>query len=98
MSIHQDIRSLSDLQRNAKSHIKRLKKTGRPQVLTVNGQAEVVVQHAASYQKLLEELEHAQASAGICRGLESMKRGEGRSMRQALEELGRRNGIELKRQ
>ena len=88
----QNIGSLTDFQRNAKAHLKRLKKTGRPRVLTVNGQAELVVQDAASYQKLLDDLEHAEAVAGVRRGLESMKRGEGRPMRQALEDLGRRHG------
>ena len=48
------IRSLSDFQRNTRKHIKRLKQTGQPEVLTVNGQAELVVQSAASYQKLLD--------------------------------------------
>ena len=93
----ENIHSLTEFQRNAKAHIRRLKKSGRPQVLTVNGQAELVVQDAASYQKLLDELEHAQAVAGVRRGLESMKRGQGRPMRQALEDLGRRHGIDLKK-
>jgi prevent-host-death family protein len=35
--------------------MKRLKKTGKPVVLTVNGKAEVVVQDASAYQRLLEE-------------------------------------------
>jgi len=34
-----------------------MKKSRRPVVLTVNGKAELVVQNAASYQKLLERLE-----------------------------------------
>ena len=34
-----NIRSLSEFQRNAKRHIRRLKKTGRPEVLTVNGRS-----------------------------------------------------------
>ena len=36
----------------------------RPQVLTVNGQDEVVVQHAVAYQLLVEELERARATSG----------------------------------
>jgi prevent-host-death family protein len=95
MSKRQNIGSLTDFQRNATAHLKRLKRSGRPQVLTVNGQPELVVQDAASYQKLLDDLEKAQAVAGIRRGLESMKRGAGRPMRQALEDLGRRHGIQL---
>jgi hypothetical protein len=42
-----------------------LKQTGRPEVLTVNGRAELVVQDAASYQKLLELLDYAEAVEGI---------------------------------
>ena len=53
----EDIGSLTDFARNAKAHLKRLKRTGRPELLTVNGKAEVVVQNASAYQRLLEALE-----------------------------------------
>ena len=52
-----DIISLTDFQRNAKQHIVRLAKTGKAQVLTINGKAELVVQDAAAYQKLLNQAE-----------------------------------------
>lgn len=51
------IYSLSDFQRNAREHIDRLKRTRRPEVLTVNGRAELVVQDTASYQELLDRIE-----------------------------------------
>jgi hypothetical protein len=54
-----NIRSLSDFQRNTKEHLERLKETGEPEVLTVNGQAELVVQSAAAYQKLLDQADLA---------------------------------------
>jgi len=53
----EDIGSLTDFARNAKTHLSRLKRTGRPELLTVNGRAEVVVQNAAAYQRLIESLE-----------------------------------------
>jgi antitoxin Phd_YefM of type II toxin-antitoxin system len=53
----EDIGSLTDFARNIKGHIKRLKRTGRPELLTVNGKAEVVVQSAFAYQRLIETLE-----------------------------------------
>ena len=53
----QDIASLTDFHRNSSAHCKRLKASGRPEVLTVNGKAVLVVQDAAAYQRLLEELE-----------------------------------------
>ena len=56
----EDIGSLTDFARNTKAHLKRLKRTGRPELLTVNGKAEVVVQSASAYQRLLESLEKLQ--------------------------------------
>jgi PHD/YefM family antitoxin component YafN of YafNO toxin-antitoxin module len=53
----EDITSLTDFAKNTKAHIKRLKRTGRPELLTVNGKAEVVVQTATAYQHLIEQLE-----------------------------------------
>jgi hypothetical protein len=51
-----DILSLTDFQRAAKQHISRLRRTGKAQVLTVNGAAALVVQDAKSYQRLLDEV------------------------------------------
>jgi prevent-host-death family protein len=56
-----NIRSLSEFQRNAKEHIKRLQQTGKPDVLTVNGEAAVVVQSAEAYQQLLDDAELARS-------------------------------------
>ncbi len=62
----ESICSLSDFQRNTKKHLHRLKETGKAEVLTVNGQAELVVQSASAYQKLLELAELAE-SVGVLR-------------------------------
>lgn len=83
-----DIHSLTDFQRNVKAHLKHLKETGRPEVLTVNGKAAVVVQDAESYQRLLDLVEQAEAVEGIKRGLDDVKHGRTRSMRAAVEALG----------
>ena len=55
----QDIASLTDFHRNSTAHCKRLKLSGRPEVLTVNGKAVLVVQDAVAYQRLLEAAERA---------------------------------------
>jgi hypothetical protein len=60
----QDIASLTDFHRNSKTHWMRLKLTGRPEVLTVNGKAELVVQDAAAYQRLLAVVERARHVLG----------------------------------
>ena len=70
--------------------MKRLKKTGKPQVLTVHGRAEIVVQDADAYQKLLEAVDRAEALEGIRRGLEDVKAGRTRPLADAIDELGRR--------
>ena len=54
-------------------------------VLTVNGKAELIVQDAKSYQKLLELIDRAEAIEGIRRDLESMKRGAGRPAAEVFE-------------
>lgn len=91
-----DIHSLTDFLRNSKAHIERLKAAGRPEVLTINGKAELVVQDAASYQALLTRLEQAQAIAGIKEGLASIEAGEGRPAKEALNEIARRLNINEK--
>ena len=53
----EDIGSLTDFARNTRAHLDRLRRTGRPELLTVNGKAAVVVQNAAAYQRLIESLE-----------------------------------------
>jgi len=89
------IYSLSDFQRNTREHIRKLKKSGKPLVLTVNGHAEVVVQSAEAYQKLLDDRELLEDIRSVSRGLEQAKRGEGRPMRELLEEIAKERGIAL---
>ena len=85
-----DIHSITDFQRNVKSHLKHLKETGRPEVLTVNGKAALIVQDAESYQRLLDLVERVEAVDGMQRGLDDVKCGRTRPMRAAVEELGQR--------
>jgi PHD/YefM family antitoxin component YafN of YafNO toxin-antitoxin module len=90
------ILSVTDFNRNTREHIQWLKETGKPEVLTVNGQAEIVVQSAEAYQKLLDSAELSETLAGIRRGLEQVKRGEARPMREFLEKLAEKHGVSLK--
>jgi PHD/YefM family antitoxin component YafN of YafNO toxin-antitoxin module len=82
-----DIYSLSDFQRKTREHIERLKQTGKPTVLTVNGKAELIVQDASAYQALLDRLDEAEALIGIQRGLDSIDRGEGESLEEAIAKI-----------
>lgn len=89
----EDIYSLTDFQRNVKAHLRAIKKTGRPRVLTVNGKAELVVQDARAYQKLLDILAQAEAIEGIRRGLASMKRGAGQPADEVFEVIRKQHKI-----
>lgn len=89
-----NIRSLSDFQRNTREHIQRLKETGRPEVLTVNGQAELVVQSAEAYQKLLEAADLADSVRILRERLRAADGGEeGISAEQVLSEVKARLGL-----
>jgi PHD/YefM family antitoxin component YafN of YafNO toxin-antitoxin module len=72
-----DVQPLTEFKRNTTEFRERLKATGRPEVLTVDGRAEVVVQNVAAYQKLLDELDRLQALDGIRRGLLDVAKGRG---------------------
>jgi seryl-tRNA(Sec) selenium transferase len=86
--------SLADFQRNAGEHIQRLRHTGRPSVLTIDGDAAIVVQDATAYQEMLDRLDRAEAIVGIHRGLRSMRRGEGIPAKEAFDVLRRQLGID----
>jgi PHD/YefM family antitoxin component YafN of YafNO toxin-antitoxin module len=86
----QDIRSLTEFQRNTKQQIR---ESRNPMVLTVNGRAEVVVQDAEAYQDLLDRLERAESLLAIRQGIQEFERGEGRPAREALEGLRAKHGI-----
>lgn len=59
------IHSLTDFLRNYKAHIANLKETKAPELLTVNGRAEVVVIDAESYEKLMGRIRHTEAVAAV---------------------------------
>jgi len=84
MDLSKDIRSPSDFKRNTSELMEHMEESGEPMVLTVNGKAKLVVQDAASYQKLLESIDYDQAVKGIRRGLEDVKRARTRPAQQAF--------------
>jgi PHD/YefM family antitoxin component YafN of YafNO toxin-antitoxin module len=89
----EEIHSLSDFQRNAKQHIVRMKKKRRPLVLTINGKAEMVAVDVKSFQEMLEIIDRVEAVEGIRQGLESKKRGEGKTLEQFDREMRKKYKI-----
>ncbi len=51
------IHPVTDFTRKSAEHIKRLKETGKPEILTVNGKAELVIQDARAYEKIIDLLD-----------------------------------------
>ena len=90
LDLANDIRSLSDFKRNTVELLDRLRKTGHPLILTINGKAEVVVQDAGAYQTLLDRVE---AIEGIQRGLADVKADRTKSARQVFDRLRRKHAI-----
>ena len=59
----------------------------------MNGPAELVVQNAASYQKMLDRLDRAETLAAIRRGMEQFARYEGITPDQAKTRLRKKHGF-----
>lgn len=59
------IKPLSDFVRNTKLHVETLKTTQEPEILTVNGEAAIVVQDAESYQEMATLAEQARQDARL---------------------------------
>ena len=87
------IQSLTDFKRNTNQHLKELRKSRRPLVLTVNGKAELVVLDADSFQDFLDKIEYAETVRDIQEGIESFEKGEGRPANEALAELAKKYDI-----
>ena len=79
----EDIRSMSDFVRNTRSHVDRLRATRRPEVLTHNGAAELVVQNAEAYQELLDRVDELETLAALNEAAAEIDRGEGSPLEEA---------------
>jgi prevent-host-death family protein len=73
INLSQDIQSLSTFKRNTNELINQMKETGNPLILTVNGKAELVVQDAVSYQKILDHIKQLETIIETKKQLEPTK-------------------------
>src|SRR3954451_17755585 len=87
MDLHRDIHPLTDFKRNTAEFLHQLKETGEPVVLTINGKAEIIVQDARSYQRLLALAERLETIQAVREGLASIESGEGRPMDEVFDAL-----------
>jgi prevent-host-death family protein len=75
-----DIESLTAFKRNTNEYVKKIKESGNPLVLTVNGKAEIIVQDAESYQRMLDLLDRAETIEAVREGLGSVRQGKTMSL------------------
>ena len=84
-----DIHTVTEFSRKPAEHIKRLAKSKRPEILTVNGKAAVVVQDAETYEKMAKLAEYAQSIQNIRQALSET----GRPLAQFTNEFEAKHGI-----
>ena len=87
IDLAKDIHSLNNFKRNTRNLLQQLRKTGNPVVLTVNGEAALVVQDAAAYQRLMELAGLVDDRGFLQASIEDMEAGRTRPLREALESL-----------
>jgi prevent-host-death family protein len=93
IDLSQDIHSLSTFKRKTSEFLGRMKKSGHPLVLTVNGKAELVVQDAASYQRLVEQAERTEMLEFMRESLADIEAGRTEPALAALERLAKRHKL-----
>ena len=96
LDIAKDIQSLSHFKRHTAQVMRQLRKSGNPLVLTVNGKAEIVVQDAASYQRLLDLAEKAEMMEFLREAKADADAGRTVPAREFLESLGRKKKTQKK--
>ena len=95
LDLKRDIDSLSNFKRNTVRFLEQLRESGEPVVLTINGKAELVVQDAKSYQKLLDLAERVETMEAIREGMKELDEGKGISLEEFREHVKRKHGIPL---
>jgi PHD/YefM family antitoxin component YafN of YafNO toxin-antitoxin module len=94
LNLSKGIDSLSNFKRNTVRFLEQLRETGQPVVLTINGKAELVVQDAKSYQRLLELAERIETVESIRQGMQELDEGKGISLDEFREHMRRKHNIQ----
>lgn len=90
MDITKDIQSLTDFKRHTPEFLERLKETGRPTILTVNGKAQLVVMDAAAYQEEITQKERTASVNSVNKSLQELEQGKGMPLEKSFEKLAKK--------
>ena len=82
-----DIHSLTDFTRNAKTYIQQIKESKSPMAITVNGDAQVVIQDAESFQRMIDELDYVRFIAAMRESEAAVRNGQVQDIDQAFSEI-----------
>ena len=94
LNLCRDIESLSNFKRNtAAVRSSNYARRDLPVVLTINGKAELVVQDAKSYQRLMELVERLEAIEAIREGMKELDEGKGISLANFKEHARSKHGV-----
>lgn len=87
------IHPVSDFVRNYKTFLTRIKTTGQPEVLTVNGKPECVLVDAKSFQEMTDALEQVRFVKAVQAGIDSMNSGTGKPSDEAFRDIRAKLGL-----
>ncbi|MBS1718575.1 MAG: type II toxin-antitoxin system Phd/YefM family antitoxin [Armatimonadetes bacterium] len=82
-----NIHSVTDFTRNAKTYIQIIRETKSPMALTVNGDAQVVVQDAETFQKMVDELDRVRFIAAMRESERAVQAGEVQGVEEACADI-----------
>jgi PHD/YefM family antitoxin component YafN of YafNO toxin-antitoxin module len=84
---------LADFARDAEAAVRRLKDTGEPEVLTVDGEDAAVIMDVRAYQRLLDRLDYLETVKAIREALAEVARGEDVPFEEVEAELRAKYGL-----
>ena len=93
MNIIEDIKPLSTFKQKAADIIAHVKETQRPTFITVNGNVEVVLQDASSYQEMIDLIEYLKNVQKIAIAIDDSNKGDNRSAECAFSDFRNKHKI-----
>lgn len=93
LDVSKDIHSLTEFKSKTARFVARLKKSEGALLLTVNGKAELAVMSAATFQRVLDELDRLETLQGIQEGLADVDAGRTRPAEEFFAELREKLGL-----
>jgi PHD/YefM family antitoxin component YafN of YafNO toxin-antitoxin module len=84
---------LSNFASNPAPYLEKLRQSGEPLLLTVEGQGEVVVQDAAAFRRFQQLVDRLETIVAVKEGLRDVAEGRTQPIRQALAEIARKHNL-----